>query len=138
MWNYKNTAEIQKCKAKSSLFSPSIPLAKWNKLDREGKISYDILYMWNLKKNDTNKLTKQKLTHRHWEQALTAIFFFNVKKSKALNGLDFSLFWVPTGWDCIAFIDFTISAWYYSNSYTGFTTCIIYFCDASRTEMYKF
>ena len=27
-------------------------------------ILYDILYMWNLKINDTNELTKQKETHR--------------------------------------------------------------------------
>ena len=33
-----------------------------SKSDREGEISYDIPYMWNLKRNDTNKLTKQ--THR--------------------------------------------------------------------------
>jgi len=26
----------------------------------EGEISYDIPYMWNPKKNDTNELTKQK------------------------------------------------------------------------------
>ena len=26
----------------------------------EGEISYDILFMWNPKKNDTNELTKQK------------------------------------------------------------------------------
>ena len=25
--------------------------------DREGKISYDIPYMWNLKRNHTNELT---------------------------------------------------------------------------------
>ena len=31
---------------------------------RPRKISYDIPYMWNLKRNDTNKLTKQKQTHR--------------------------------------------------------------------------
>ena len=28
------------------------------------KISYDIPYMWNLKRNDTNELTKQKKTPR--------------------------------------------------------------------------
>ena len=27
------------------------------KSDREGEISYDIPYMWNLKRNDTNELT---------------------------------------------------------------------------------
>ena len=35
------------------------------KSDREVEISYDIAYMWNLKKkNDTNELTKQKETYR--------------------------------------------------------------------------
>ena len=29
----------------------------WVKSDREGEISCDILYMWNLKRNDTNELT---------------------------------------------------------------------------------
>ena len=33
------------------------------KSDRK-EISYDTLYMWNLKRNDTNELTKQKQTHR--------------------------------------------------------------------------
>ena len=33
------------------------------KSDRE-EIAYDTLYMWNLKRNDTNELTKQKQTHR--------------------------------------------------------------------------
>ena len=28
--------------------------------DREREILYDIPYMWNLKRNDTNELTKQK------------------------------------------------------------------------------
>ena len=27
---------------------------KWNKSDRERQIVYDITYMWDLKKNDTN------------------------------------------------------------------------------------
>ena len=36
--------------------------------DREGEILYDILYMQNLKGNDTNELfTKQKQTHRFRE-----------------------------------------------------------------------
>ena len=34
------------------------------KSDRKGEISYDIPHMWNLKRNDTNKLIKQKETHR--------------------------------------------------------------------------
>ena len=28
------------------------------------EIPYDIPYIWNLKKNDSNELTKQKETHR--------------------------------------------------------------------------
>ena len=32
-----------------------------SKSDREGEISHYILYMWNLKRNDTNKLRKQSL-----------------------------------------------------------------------------
>ena len=35
---------------------------EWSKSDREGEISYDIPYVWNLKRNDTNELTKQKET----------------------------------------------------------------------------
>ena len=39
---------------------------KWSKPDRERQISYDIAYMWTLKKMiQTNLHTKQKLTHRH-------------------------------------------------------------------------
>ena len=37
---------------------------EWSKSDREGEILYGIPYMWNLKRNNTNKLTKQKGTHR--------------------------------------------------------------------------
>ena len=37
---------------------------EWSKSDREEEISYDIPYMWNLKRSDTNELTKQKATHR--------------------------------------------------------------------------
>ena len=29
---------------------------KWSKSERERQISYDVAYMWNLKKNDTNEL----------------------------------------------------------------------------------
>ena len=32
------------------------------KKDREGETSYDIPYMWNLKRNDSNELMKQRLT----------------------------------------------------------------------------
>ena len=36
------------------------------KSDRERQISYNISYMWNLKKNDTNELIyKKKEAHRH-------------------------------------------------------------------------
>ena len=42
---------------------------KWNKSDREKQISYDITYMWNLKKMiQMNLFTKQKQTHRHRKQ----------------------------------------------------------------------
>ena len=41
-----------------------IAIVSVSKSDREGKIAYDIPYMWNLKRNDTNELTKQKETHR--------------------------------------------------------------------------
>ena len=34
------------------------------KSDREGQVSYDIAYMWNLKKIQMNLFTKQKQTHR--------------------------------------------------------------------------
>ena len=39
------------------------------KSDRERQISYDITYMWNLKKMiQMNLFTKQKSTHRHRKQ----------------------------------------------------------------------
>ena len=43
---------------------------EWSKSDREGQVSYDIAYMQNLKKNDTNELkfTKQKYIHRLTER----------------------------------------------------------------------
>ena len=30
---------------------------EWSKSEREGEILYDIPYMWNLKRNDTNAFT---------------------------------------------------------------------------------
>ena len=30
---------------------------EWSKSDREGEILYNIPYIWNLKRNDTNELT---------------------------------------------------------------------------------
>ena len=39
---------------------------EWSKSDREGEISHGIPYMWKLKRNDTNELTKQKETYRKW------------------------------------------------------------------------
>ena len=38
--------------------------AQWSKSDREGDMSYHIPYVWNLKRNYRNELTKQKETHR--------------------------------------------------------------------------
>ena len=34
------------------------------KSDREGETSYDIPYMWNLKRNDTNEFTYKRETQR--------------------------------------------------------------------------
>ena len=40
-----------------------------SKSDRERQVSYDITYMWNLKKKiQMNLFTKQKQTHRHRKQ----------------------------------------------------------------------
>ena len=36
-----------------------IVILSWTKLDREREIQCDILYMWNLKRNDTNEVRKQ-------------------------------------------------------------------------------
>ena len=51
----------------SNMNGPRDYHTKWSKSDRERQISYDIIYMWDLKKKDTNNLyTKQ--THRHRKQ----------------------------------------------------------------------
>ena len=34
---------------------------EWSESDWEVQTSYDIPYVWNLKRNDTNELTKQKV-----------------------------------------------------------------------------
>ena len=44
----------------STMAEPRDCHAESNKSDRGGEILYDIIYMWNLKRNDTNELTKQK------------------------------------------------------------------------------
>ena len=45
----------------SNMDEPRDYLTKWRKPDREGQMSYDIAYMWNLKKMiQMNLYTKQK------------------------------------------------------------------------------
>ena len=41
----------------SNMDGPRDCHTEWLKSDREEEISYDILYMWDLKRNDTNELT---------------------------------------------------------------------------------
>ena len=48
---------------------PRVCHTEWSKSNKEEEMSYDILYIWNLKGNDTNKLTKEKKTHRLREWA---------------------------------------------------------------------
>ena len=48
-----------------------MPFAAPIKEVREGEISYDISYV-NLKRNDTNELTKQKETHRIRDERMFA------------------------------------------------------------------
>ena len=40
----------------SNMDGPRDDHSKWSKLDRRRQISYDIAYLWNLKKNDTDEL----------------------------------------------------------------------------------
>ena len=51
------------------MHGPSECHTESSKSNREGEIPYDIPYMWTLKRNDTNELTKQKQTHRLREQS---------------------------------------------------------------------
>ena len=46
----------------SKIDGPRECYTEWNKSDRKREMSYDILYMWNLKRSDTKELTKQKET----------------------------------------------------------------------------
>ena len=46
----------------SNMIGPRECHIEWSKSDRGGEISYDIPFMWNLKRNYTNKITKQRLT----------------------------------------------------------------------------
>ena len=41
----------------SNMDGPRECHTEWSKSDREGEILYNISYMWNLKRNDTNELT---------------------------------------------------------------------------------
>ena len=52
---------------------------------REGETSYDIPYMLNLKRNDTNKLT-YKQTHRLREQTMVAREKYGEKKQVRSSG----------------------------------------------------
>ena len=52
----------------SNMYGPRECHTDWSKSDREGKISNDIPYMWNLKRNDINELTKQREAHRFRKQ----------------------------------------------------------------------
>ena len=47
-------------------------------LHREGEIQYDNPYMWNLKRNDTKELTKQKETHRLSQRKRTSFWLLGV------------------------------------------------------------
>ena len=49
----------------SNMDGPRDCHTEWSKSDRERQISYDITYMWNLKKMvQMNLVIKQKLSHR--------------------------------------------------------------------------
>ena len=42
------------------------------KSNREGEISYNIPYMWNLKRNDTDELTKQRDSQTYEDELMVA------------------------------------------------------------------
>ena len=53
----------------SNMDGPRDDHTKWSKSDREKQIPYDITYMWNLKKDTNEFITKHKQTHRLQKQA---------------------------------------------------------------------
>ena len=52
----------------SNMDGPQDGHTEWSTSDREGEISYDFPYVWNLKRIDTNELIKQNQTHRPRER----------------------------------------------------------------------
>ena len=54
----------------SNMDGPRDYHTKWSKSDRERQISYDVVYMWNLKEKKTQMslFPKQKQTHSHRKQ----------------------------------------------------------------------
>ena len=61
-------AQILSSTVTALIYIPIELVMYWVKSDRESEKSYDIPYLWNLKSNDTNELTKQKEIHRLGEQ----------------------------------------------------------------------
>ena len=54
----------------SDMDGPRACHIEWSKVDRERQISYDIAYMWNLKKNDTKEtIRKTEVESRCRKQA---------------------------------------------------------------------
>ena len=52
----------------SNMDGPGDYHTKWSKSDKERQVSYNITYLWNLKKKKKiqgNVFTKEKQTHRH-------------------------------------------------------------------------
>ena len=46
-------------------------ITEWNKSGRERQLSYDIVYVWNLKKNDINELIyKTEIDAQTWKTNL--------------------------------------------------------------------